>query len=143
MISPDWTLAVSALVFLVTLLGLNWLLFKPMFRVLEERKARTTDVFDAAGSSEDYYQSLMDQYQEKIKVEKQAGYRLAETVRDEALKQRQQTVAEARASAEAALDRAKTEINAEMRTARDNLRGDVEEIAALISRRILQGGQGS
>ena len=143
MISPDWTLAVSALVFLITLLGLNWLLFKPMFAVLEERKSRTSDVFDAAGSSEDYHEALAEQYQEKIKTEKQAGYRLAETIRDDAVKERQRAVAEARVSAEADVARAKTDIEREMQAARDGLRGEVDEIATLLSRRLVQDGKES
>lgn len=143
MISPDWTLAVSALVFLVTLLGLNFLLFKPMFAVLEERKSRTTDVFEEAGSSEDYYQALAEQYQERIKAEKQAGYRLAESVRDEALKERQKGVAEARLSAEEAVRRAKAEIELDMQAAQKSLRAEVDGIAALLSRRLMQGGKGN
>ncbi len=140
MISIDWTLGASALIFLITLFGMNRLLFAPLARTLEARRAKTTDVFDRAGSNEDHYRALVDQYEEKIKAQKQAGYRQAETLREEALKERQAMIAEARATAEELTRDAKSRIQSEMESARENLRGEVEEIAALISSRIVQGG---
>lgn len=140
MISIDWTLGASALIFLITLFGMNRLLFRPLFRTLDERQAKTTDVFDMAGSNEDHYRSLVDQYEEKIKAQKQAGYRHAEALRDEALKERQAKIAEARRVAEGLTEDAKSRIQGEMERARRNLKGEVEEIAALISSRIVQGG---
>ncbi len=140
MISIDWTLGASALIFLITLIGMNRLLFKPLFRTLEARRAKTTDVFDMAGSNEDHYRALVDQYEEKIKAQKQAGYRHAESLREEALKERQARIAEARETAEGLTRDAKSRIQSEMESARKSLRGEVEEIAALISSRIVQGG---
>lgn len=142
MISVDWTLAVSALIFLITLAGLNRLLFRPIFAAVEERKSKTTDVFESAGASEDRCEALLNQLQEKLKAERQEGYRLAEEVRDQTHKERQKKIAEARESAQQLLDQEKGKIRQEFDEARRKLRGEAEEIAALISRRLVGGGPG-
>ena len=75
MFAVDWTLLVTAAVFLVTLLTLNQLLFKPLFKVLDERKSQTYDLQDKARKTLDYYNLLLDQYQSKVKEEKRLGYK--------------------------------------------------------------------
>lgn len=138
MIQIDFSLAVSALIFLVTLFALNKILFRPLFEVIKERQALTSDVFDAASESEEYRSALLDQYNQKIKEAKQVGYRLAEGVRSEAQKARQARIAEARREAEGLVDQAKADIDRDLREARDRLKDDAEEIALLISDRVLK-----
>lgn len=138
MITLDWTLAAAAAIFLITLFALNRLLFKPLFRVLDERKAQTSDLRQEAQKTLGYYQSLFQQCQEKVKEEKQSGYRLAEAVRREALKEREQSIAQARATAENLLREARGKIHEEMLAAQGQLQREAEEIARIITAKVLE-----
>ncbi len=139
MIQIDWSLGASAAIFLVTLLALNRILFQPLFRVLDSRKAETTDLVEEAARNESYYSELADRYQERIKEGKQAGYKDAEERRAEAMRERLSRLEEARQQAEKVLGREKSRIQSELEDARGRLRQDADEIAALITGQILKG----
>ncbi len=138
MIQLDWTLVASAVIFLITLAVFNKLLMRPLVRVLEDRKARTTDVFASASSEGDRYHALLAEYEERIKQERQAGYRRAESLRGEALKERQALVGDARQHAMDKIADAKGQIEGELVSARKHLEGEAQQIAALISERVLE-----
>ena len=137
---PDWTLPVASLVFLVTLFALNQLLFKPLFRILDERRARTVEMRKKAQKELEYHQALLEEYHSRIREERQSGYRLAETVRSEALQERQEAITRARAEAVQLLERSKGELQAECERARERLRREADEIGRLIATRVLQRG---
>lgn len=137
MIELDWTLPIASAVFLVTLFALNRLLFKPLFRVLDERRARTSDLRERAQGILDSYQSRFEDYQGKVKEEKQLGYQLAESVRSEALRERQQKIFQTRAASQALLEEAKKQIHQELASAQAQLRREAEEVARTITARVL------
>lgn len=137
MIELDWTLPVASAVFLVTLFALNRLLFKPLFRVLDERRSRTSDLRERAQGILDSYQSRFEDYQGKVKEEKQLGYQLAESVRSEALRERQQKIFQTRTASQALLEEAKKQIHQELASAQAQLRREAEEVARTITARVL------
>jgi len=137
-INPDWTLPVASLVFLITLFALNKLLFQPLLKILDIRRERTIEMRQKAQKELEYQQALLEEYTSRIKQEKQAGYRLADSLRAAALQERQQALAKARADAEQVLKQAKDEIRAEADKARQRLQQESEEVARLITARVLQ-----
>ncbi len=137
MFAVDWTLLVTAAVFLVTLLTLNQLLFKPLFKVLDERKSQTYDLQDKARKTLDYYNLLLDQYQSKVKEEKRLGYKDGDSVRDKALQERQERTLEARAESEGLLREATERIQNELVLAEQQLKSNAREIAEMIAARVL------
>ncbi|RPJ62345.1 MAG: hypothetical protein EHM23_03450 [Acidobacteria bacterium] len=138
MINPDWTLPVASLIFLITLFALNKLLFQPLLKILDIRRERTIEMRQKAQKELEYQQALLEEYTSRIKQEKQAGYRLADSLRAAALQERQQAMAQARTDAEQVLKQAKDEIRAEAEKARHRLQQESEEVAVLITARILQ-----
>ncbi|MFB3905290.1 MAG: ATP synthase F0 subunit B [Acidobacteriota bacterium] len=138
MINPDWTLPVASLIFLITLFALNKLLFQPLLQVLDIRRERTSEMRQKAQKELEYQQALLEEYTSRIKQEKQAGYRLADSLRAAALQERQKTLAQARADAEQVLKQAKEEIRVEAAKARQRLQQESEEVARLITARVLQ-----
>lgn len=140
MITIDWSLLVSAGVFLLTLYALNRLLFQPLFAVLEARREATAGMRERAARSLQEYESRLAEYHRRIREEKQAGYRLAESVRKQVLEERQSRLSEARIRAEEELQRARNELQAEVDRARRELGNEAQEIAALITSRVLQRG---
>lgn len=138
MINPDWSLPVASLVFLITLFALNKLLFQPLLKILDVRRERTVDLRQKAQKELEYQQALMEEYTSRIKQEKQAGYRLADSLRAAALQERQKTMAQAKADAEQVLKQAKEDLRIETDNARQRLQQESEEVARLIAARILQ-----
>lgn len=137
MLNVDWTFLTSGLIFLFTLWALNRVLFKPLFNVLDQRKAQTVDLQVEASEKLDYYSQMVDKYEERIKQEKQRGYQQAEQLRREALEVRQDKLAAARDEAASLLDEARQQIEAETTAARERLQQESEELAATIATRIL------
>lgn len=138
MITLDWTILVAAAIFLVTLFALNQLLFRPLFRILDERREQTSDLRQKAQETLDRYQLLLEQYQERVQEEKQSGYKLAESLRNEALKERQRRISEARAEAESLGERARDEVRRELDLGQRQIRGEAEGIAQFIAAKVLE-----
>lgn len=137
MITLDWTLLATGVVFLLTLWALNSLLFRPLFRVMEERAALTTHTRETASEKLNYQKALFQKYSERLKQAKQQSYQLAEAARKEALQERQERVAKAREESEAQVRKAREEIGAEVEVVKRDLREAAEEIAEIISSRVL------
>ncbi len=138
MITLNWTLAVAAAVFLITLFALNGLLFEPLFRVMDERRARTTGLRAKSRGIVDHHRALLNQFEERIREERQRGYKLVEAMRNEALQERQQVLVEARQRMEALLGDAKDKIQGEVAEAQQEIRRDSEEMARILTDRVLQ-----
>jgi F-type H+-transporting ATPase subunit b len=137
MITPDWTIIASAVIFLFTLWALNRFLFRPLFRVTDERNARTTETQREANQKQEQRDALFREYSEKLRAEKQSGYKLVERIRQDALEKRQEMVVEAREKGRTALANAKDQIEEEVQAVKKSLRGDAEEMARLITAQVL------
>lgn len=137
MLTPDWTLPVAAVVFLTTLFILNRVLFRPLFEILAERGARTTQVSGRVQEILDQHQTLYEEYQQELAEERQTGYKLAESVRTEALTEGNNRVVQARRQAEVMLANARSEIEADLDLAKRQLSREAEDTARILADRIL------
>jgi len=138
MIDLNWTLLAAGTVFLLTLWALNKLLFRPLLLVLDERRARTSDLQKLAAEKLDYHDALFNEYADKIKQERQKGYAQAEASRKEAVEERQELIGKARGEAEALREKARTQIEQEVELVRQKLDRNAEEIAGVITAQILE-----
>ena len=138
MIELNWTLAAASVIFILTWAALSRLLLKPLLRVLGERQARTSGVFENAETFEAEFEALVQTCDRKIREEKQVGFKLAEKLRQEALSERQKRIQSARDEADSMLKKAKEEIQSELEAARKELRRESEDIARAISDRVLK-----
>ena len=138
MITIDWTILAAATIFLFTLFALTQLLFRPLFRVLDERREQTSDLRQQAEETLDRYQLLLEKYQERVQEEKRSGYKMAESLRNEVLKERQRRISEARAEAESQRERARDEIRQELAFAQRQIKGEAEGIAQIIAAKVLE-----
>jgi len=138
MITLNWTLLAAGAVFLFTLWALNKLLFRPLLAVLDERRAKTSDLQKVAAQKLDYHESLFQEYAEKIKQERQKGYLWAESSRKEAIEERQQIIGEARSEADALREKSRSQIGQEVELVRQRLQQDAEEMAGIITAHVLE-----
>ena len=138
MINPDQTIFVAALVFLLTLLSLNYLLFKPLFRVLDERQARTAGLRSKAHQLHESYEASLEKYQASLKEERQRGYKVAEEARKEALEERARRLAEARQKADQAKAQTRKELEQEVESSKEFLKQEAGQLSRLITAQVLR-----
>ncbi len=137
MLTIDWTLPIASAAFIVTLISLNHLLFKPIFRILDERRSQTSGLLEKAQEKTNHYERLLEQCEERIKEQKQKGYQRAQERRSEALKERLRQLSEARGQATELIEEAKRQLEGEAVSAHQQLKLDAEEIAQVITRMVL------
>lgn len=138
MIQPDWTIFVAALVFLLTLLSLNYLLFKPLFRVLEERQAKTAGLRSKAFQLRESYEASEEEYQASLKLERQHGYKVAEEARKEALQERARRLAKARQEADDTKALTRKDLEQEIESSKEFLKKEAEQLSRLITAQVLR-----
>jgi F-type H+-transporting ATPase subunit b len=138
MLTLDWTLVASAFIFLATLWALNALLFRPLLRILDERRELSSGTLASAERTLAQKQALEASCESKTREARQESYQAAEQVRREALAARQERVLQARDANEARLKEARLNLEGEVASVRKELGRTAEEVARLISSRVLE-----
>ncbi len=137
MIGIDLSLIAAVLIFLSVVFGLNYILLRPLYRVLEERASRTTGVVEKANLDISRSVEMFGQYQAALKAARIEGYRRMELARAEALRKRADALAEARTQAEQTIRDSRAAIQAQAEESKSRLGRDVDEIAQAIAASIL------
>lgn len=138
MLTLDWTLLATGIVFLLTLWALNRLLFHPLLQVLDERRVRSVETQKQAADSLRSREALLGQYESRIREQRQQGYQLAEAVRREASGARLERLSRARDETERLLADARARVQEEVSAAKTELRHGAEQIAEIVVARILE-----
>ncbi len=138
MITIDWSLIPAIIIFITTVVALNYLLVRPLTKVQEEREMRTTGLMAQAHQSLAHQMQLFEQYQASIKNARMDGYRLAEKARADALLVRKKALDEAHNSAENLLRESRDSIRAQSSAAKSRLEYEAQEIAGRIASAVLQ-----
>jgi F-type H+-transporting ATPase subunit b len=138
MISIDWSIVPAILIFIVTVIALNYLLFRPVTRVQADREKRTTGLMSQTRQDLDHHLHLFDEYQATIKNARVEGYRLVEKARSEAMLYRSSLLEKGRGDAEQMIQEARNSIQGQVMAAKGRLESEVQEIAHRIASAILQ-----
>jgi F-type H+-transporting ATPase subunit b len=138
MISLDWSIVPAIIIFILTVVALNTLLFKPVIRVQRERESRTTGLMGQVRENLAHHLELFDQYHATIRNARMEGYRLVEKVRSEALLHRHAALDSARKNAEQSIQDARATIQAQVIEAKARLQSEAQEMAGRIASAILQ-----
>jgi len=137
-LAPDVRILVGLIIlFLVLILPLNQLLFKPIFRVLDEREERIAGTRARAAQLERDAEEALESYQASVRTVREESEQerrsLLESARTEAL----QASAEARGEVERELETARVDIGSALDAARSTLRSESQEIAREAASRVL------
>jgi F-type H+-transporting ATPase subunit b len=138
MISVDWSIIPAILIFLLTIVALNSLLFRPVTRVQAEREKKTTGLMSQTRQDLAHHLQLFDQYQATLKNGRLEGYRLIEKVRSGALLRRGEALDEARKSAQGLMLEARGSIQTQVMEAKAHLEREAREMAGSIASAILK-----
>jgi F-type H+-transporting ATPase subunit b len=137
-ISLDSSIIPAIIIFLLLIIALDSLLFKPLMRVQAERASRTSGLVFDTQKQVDRQVELFSRYQASLKNARLQGYRHQEQVRAEAMKKRAEVLESARFNAEQLIQASRASIQSQVATAKEQLGRDAQEIARNIVTTVLQ-----
>lgn len=136
-ISPDISIAVIFVLFIIFVFLMNSLLFKPISHVLDERETLTEGATNRARAARRHYQTRLADYEASIRQARAEGYRRSEQERAVALEERSRIIERAKQEAGDEINRARADIESQAVKARAALEVESRQIAERISRTVL------
>lgn len=136
-ISPDGSLVLVFILFILFVFVMNRILFRPIGRVLDERQTLTEGSANEARAARRRYEARLAEYEATIRQARAESYRRAELERTAALEERRRLIDEAKEKARAEIERAKQQIAGQAVQARAALESETREIAQRISQTVL------
>jgi len=137
-IYPDLSVVVVMILVWVLYFVLKKSFCDPINQVLAEREAATNGAQEEAREKLAQVDEKSRAYQDSLKVARLESYRQQEEFRSIALKERFETLSEARRQADTILGAAKTEIEGQVAEAKKSLNSEIEGIASGIVKTILR-----
>ncbi len=138
MISLDSSLIPAIVIFLVLVIALNKILFKPLLQVQAERAKRTSGLMAEIRKQLDNQAELFNRYQAAIRQGRMESYRRQEQMRAEAMQKRAVVLARARGEGERLILDARVSIQDQVQASKAKLESDAREIAGGIAATILR-----
>lgn len=137
MITLDGSIIPAIIIFLLLIAVLNWLLYKPLTKVLAERESRTTGLIHQAQEDLGHQLGLFEKYQASIKQARMEGYKRQEQLRAEAQKKRAEVLAQSRTTGEKLIQDSRDSIRVQVEDAKRQLTQDAQDMAQRITSTIL------
>jgi F-type H+-transporting ATPase subunit b len=136
-IKLDWTLFLQFANFMILLILLNVLLFKPLRAALAARKATIDGNLAKARASEEQIRLQVAEYEAKLKEARQRGAQERAALRQTAVAEEARLLGAANETALRRLQELKGQVAEEAVTARQTLRGETEVLARQIAGKVL------
>lgn len=137
MIELDWTLLLQAANFLILLLVLHLMLYRPILDILRRRRETIDGSLQRAKDLESQTAEKMARYQERLQEAKQKGSQEKMKLRQEAAAEEARMLSEAHENASEQLQTIKSRIASEADRARQTLKSETEALAAQIASKVL------
>ena len=137
MIDIDKTLLIQIINFLVLLIALNFLLFKPIGRIMREREQGISSAFGDAKAAQERVQGILERYNASLAEAKQKAVSTYNTVYQQGLDAQRDMISAERAKAGELLDKARKEIAAVSTAARADLKKEAERLSQDITTKLL------
>lgn len=139
MLDLNITMLFQLVNFLITIFVLNLLLIKPLRKVMRERKEMMSSLSGDAESFESKAVTSLDEYEAQLKKARQEAAVNREDGRAAGLKEQQAMIDEAQKEAQGILGEARTRLQAEAETSLQELRSKVEAYSQQLAGRVLNG----
>jgi len=137
MIDINYTLLIQLANFIVLLLALNFILFRPFRQIMQERQQGVSGAFSDAKAAQDRMQALLEQYNASLAEAKQKSTTTYNTIYQQGLDAQRDRISAERAKAGELLDKARAEISAASNTARADLKKEAERLSKDITTKLL------
>jgi len=136
-ITLNITLVIQIAIFLTLMILLNQILFKPMVRVLENRRAWTEGRRKAAAEAEAEAEAIWAEYQRRLQDARADADRVKLDIVRQGETERQKIVDAALAQAEKAVGEVRAQVRAEVQEARRVLEAEATALASAAAQVIL------
>ena len=137
MIDINTSLFIQLANFLVLLIVLNVILFKPIRQIMQERQQGISSAFSDAKAAQERMQTLLDQYNGSLAEAKQKATIAYNSLYQQGLDSQRDMIAAERSRGGELLDKARGEIAAASSAARSDLRKEAERLSQDISAKLL------
>ena len=128
----------TAVAIFILFFVLSYLLFNPVMEMLEKRKKKISGELEEAKRSLEEAEAMKSEYDAKMVSAKEEANEILDDARKKALRSRNEILEEARNDANRLKERAKAEIEQEKVHARDDLKNEMVDIAALLAEKAVQ-----
>lgn len=133
----DGTLIIQLGLFLLLMLLLSRLLFKPWVQTLERREVEIDGALEQSRQMQKKADQQNENYAQRMVRIREESLELRAAARREVEAQRSKKLLQAKTDASQAFDQKRTEIHQEIATARENLQAQIDELAHRIAHQLL------
>ena len=137
MIDINYALFYQLANFLVLLIVLNFILFKPIRQIMQERELDISSAFGDAKSAQERVQQLLESYTASLAEAKLKAATTFNTIYQQGLDTQRDMIAAEREKAGEMLDKARAEVAAATAAARAELKKDAESLSRDITSKLL------
>ncbi len=137
MIDINSTLIIQLVNFLVLLIVLNFILFKPIRQIMMEREQGISSALGDAKNAQERMQKLLDDYNVSLAEAKQKAAATYNAIYQRGIDVQRDMISAERSKAGEALDKARAEIASASGAARADLRNEAERLSQDITSKLL------
>lgn len=137
MISVDWTLGLQFLNFIILLLILNKILYRPLLKIIAERSDKIAGLYAGAKDLEAGIDEKMQRYQQQLNDAKFQANEERNKLKQAASEEEVKLLTEARGKASARLEKIKSQVAVEAGEASKILQTEAGALAEQITTKIL------
>ena len=124
--------------FLVLLFVLNYILFKPLVKIMKERESATTGALDEAKSMTGKKDEAVARMNAELLAARNMAKAAFDTLREQGQSNQKETLSKAEAQALAMIEQARKELRSEAEKARAALKADIERFSEEIVRKLVK-----
>ncbi len=139
MIKLDYTLVVTIFYVVVLYAFMSRLFFKPIARVLKERRELTEGRLQAAQLSVAEADRKAQEYEQQLKAARAESFKRQEALRDKALAERTELLNKAKTDSDKTIQETRTRLLSEAESAARKLDAEVAGLATELTTVLLQG----
>ena len=133
-----WTLIFTWVNLLVMFTIVKKLLFKPVNKIMEQRKQEIDGTYSQAQEAKENALAMEKEYTQKIALAKDEAGNILKNATVNAHKREEEIIGEAKARAAAIAQRAQTEIEQEKKKAYEEIKGEIADISVSIAEKIIE-----
>ncbi len=137
MVDINSSLLIQLINFIVLLLALNFILFRPVLAIMRERQQTIGGAFSDAKTAQDKVNSLLEQYNASLADAKQKATVAYNSLYQQGLDAQRDMISAERTKASELLDKARAEVASASSAAKADLKKEAERLAQDISAKLL------
>lgn len=140
MVELNYTVWIQMANFLVLILILNFLLYRPVLKIIDKRNQKIEESQEKVRSLDETIERKMDEYEAKIRQARAEAALQRDSIKDEGTEQGKEIIGQVREEISKKLGEFKVQLQKETDEARESLREQTRMIANEISEKVLGRG---